>query len=234
MLNANFDPNQVAAQVKDNELVQFKLKMDGLKKRLTTGGQSEQAQLKTACGKFEAIFVSKLWKQMRDTIPKNDMFHSQMEEQYTSMFDKDYSEYLADAGGIGLADMLYDQLSQKLQSASKDTLSGNNATMQVEPLPGKDQAPIPLNSGNTRLDDPGPAPFAYEQVDDTQARPQGESKTTSDAGSVMSKVDELARRIEQEHNLRPATNYALNRRKNTYKQADSWQTPKSGKEIAYK
>lgn len=86
-----------------------KLRIDALKKTLT-GGKTKEAKLREACQGFESVFISKLFSQMRATVPKDGMLHGQYEDQYYSMFDKAMSDKLAADGGIGLADMMYRQL----------------------------------------------------------------------------------------------------------------------------
>ena len=73
----------------------------------------KEKQLKTACQNFEAVFISKLWQQMKSTVPKEGYLHSKQEDTYMSMFDKEFSEKMAQAGGIGLSDMIYAQLSER-------------------------------------------------------------------------------------------------------------------------
>lgn len=115
---------------KNADLVQFKVQMDGLKKRLANA-PSEEEELQKACRDFEAVFIGKLWEQMEKSVPKEGYLHSKQEGMYKSMFNKEFSESMADAGGIGLADMLYDQLAQKLKQVSGDTLAANS---NIKPL----------------------------------------------------------------------------------------------------
>ena len=93
-----------------------KLRVDALKKTLS-GGKTKEAKLREACQGFESVFISKLFSQMRATVPKDGLLHGKYEEQYYSMFDKAMSDKMAADGGIGLADMMYRQL--KGQIAAK-------------------------------------------------------------------------------------------------------------------
>ena len=98
-------------QAAQNELVQRKIQMDGLRKQLDPG-KDEKAKLRESCEGFESIFIQKMWEQMRKNISKEGYLHSKDEESYQSMFDVELSKKMASAGGIGLADMMYLQLSQ--------------------------------------------------------------------------------------------------------------------------
>lgn len=71
-----------------------------------------EAQLKKACRDFEAIFVNYMMKQMRQTVNKSDvMGPSQAEELYTSMMDNEVAKNVSQARGMGLASMIYRQMS---------------------------------------------------------------------------------------------------------------------------
>ena len=51
--------------------------------------------------------------------------HSKDEEMYQSLFDVELCKKMAGAGGIGLADMLYEQLSQQLVNSGRTTSPGS-------------------------------------------------------------------------------------------------------------
>lgn len=118
MTDATQNAALAAKTAKDSELVALKRQMDKLKNELAPG-QDKKQKLRTACQNFEAVFISKLWEQMRATVPKSGMFNSQQEEMYRSMFDREFTEKMARDGGIGLGDMLYAQLKEKLQGGGK-------------------------------------------------------------------------------------------------------------------
>ena len=147
MISANVDPRMAARQADTQDLVRFKREMDGLKDRLGSPEEKEQ-KLRRACEKFEAVFISKLWKEMRNTVPKDGLTDRKREEQYLSMFDREFAETMARNGGIGLADMIYEQLGDKLRDASRNTLGGavNIKPVEAQPISLSDgQAkPIPL------------------------------------------------------------------------------------------
>jgi len=135
MLDSGIDVQLAARQADNSDMVRFKRQMDGLKQRLAGDADKNQAkELRQACEKFEAVFISKLWQEMRKTVPKEGYLHAKQEEQYLSMFDRDFAEKMAASGGIGLADMIYDQLSEKLKNTSRTTLEGG---VPIKPLHGE-------------------------------------------------------------------------------------------------
>ncbi|MDR2075427.1 MAG: rod-binding protein [Desulfovibrio sp.] len=112
-----------------NDLVRRKLEMDALRNRLGDT-RTERKKLREACEGFESIFIQKLWEQMRKTVPKEGYLHSKDEETYQSLFDVELAKKMASAGGIGLADMLYGQLSQQLDRTARATASGARGNLQ--------------------------------------------------------------------------------------------------------
>lgn len=77
------------------------------------GAASEDAKLKAACQGMEAVFLNMMLTRMRDTVPKDGLLGNSKEEQMlTSMLDTELTKNMAQAGGMGLADMLYRQLSK--------------------------------------------------------------------------------------------------------------------------
>ncbi len=133
MMSAPVDPRAAFDSANESDLVQKKLSIDAMRKRVS-GGPNEEAKLRDACEGFESVFLQKMWEQMRKNVKKEGYLHSKDEEAYQSMFDVELSKKMASAGGIGLADMLYEQLSQKLHTASKTTDSGTaRAPLPIEP-----------------------------------------------------------------------------------------------------
>jgi Rod binding domain-containing protein len=110
----------------------------------------DEAKLKKACQDFEAVFIGQIWKQMRASVPKEGMLHSKEEESYLSMFDQELSVKMARSGGIGLSDMLYANLSERLVNASRDTARralaapGPPAAGKIQPQPGRGVQPRTL------------------------------------------------------------------------------------------
>ncbi|MBD3182243.1 flagellar biosynthesis protein FlgJ [Candidatus Poribacteria bacterium] len=68
--------------------------------------------LYNACQKFEAVFTSYLLKSMRKTVPDTGTKSGIQKDIYTSMMDDEIAKSVSMGPGIGLADVLYRQLSQ--------------------------------------------------------------------------------------------------------------------------
>lgn len=137
MTTAPVDPRFAMEAANTQDLVQKKLSIDAMRKRVS-GGPSEEAKLRDACEGFESIFLQKMWEQMRKNVKKEGYLHSKDEEAYQSMFDTELAKKMASAGGIGLGDMLYEQLSQKLTHTSRATGLGP----MRDPLPIEPAGPL--------------------------------------------------------------------------------------------
>ena len=71
----------------------------------------EAKKLREACQGFEAMFLDIVFKEMRNTVPENTLFgESQGEKIWHSMLDTELMQNVAKAGGVGIADMMYDNL----------------------------------------------------------------------------------------------------------------------------
>ena len=134
------DPRLSAQQALQDDPVQRKLQIDALRERLAEPGKDDAAarKLKEACQGFESIFLQRIWEQMRKSVGKEGYLHSRDEESYQSMFDQELAKKMAEAGGIGLADMLQEQLSVKLGKASiassPGMLKGKQQLLPLEDL----------------------------------------------------------------------------------------------------
>jgi flagellar protein FlgJ len=68
--------------------------------------------LESACRDFESVFVQYMMKEMRRTVPESGLTGGgHAEKMYTSMLDSEVAKAVSMQRGIGLASVLYDQLS---------------------------------------------------------------------------------------------------------------------------
>lgn len=113
MLNSSDISNTLAADTQG---------LAGLKQAAKTN--SPEA-IKTVSKQFEAVFLNMMLKSMRDATPQDGMLDNDQSRLYTSMLDQQISQSLA-SKGIGLGDMLAQQLSRNLPATqpSSASLSG--------------------------------------------------------------------------------------------------------------
>ena len=70
---------------------------------------------------FEAIFIKRLFDDMDKTIDRKDnMFYGgEAEEIFRSMLNEERAKDMSKCGGIGLAKIIYEQLSRKNEERNK-------------------------------------------------------------------------------------------------------------------
>jgi len=69
-------------------------------------------KLEQACKDFESLFINQMMQQMRKTVPQDGLFNGgRAEKIYTEMLDSEMAKSIANQRGMGLASILYRQLS---------------------------------------------------------------------------------------------------------------------------
>ena len=79
--------------------------------------ENDHKELKEACKDFESIFLNMMLKEMRKSVPTSDDSYAM--NTFNEMFDEEISKELSNGKGIGIADMMYKQLSVKLNNTYK-------------------------------------------------------------------------------------------------------------------
>lgn len=92
-----------------------------VKPKTAAGPDAKQdAKLRAACTDMEAVFLNILLTEMRKSVPKGGLIPtSNQEEIMRSLLDSELTKNMARAGGAGLAEMLYRQLSPQETASSK-------------------------------------------------------------------------------------------------------------------
>lgn len=75
-------------------------------------GDNDQKELYAACQELEAVWLSKVMETMRNSIDRSDFIpRSFADDTFESMLYDEYAKTMSKTGQIGIADMLYNQLS---------------------------------------------------------------------------------------------------------------------------
>lgn len=86
-------------------------KFEEILKKTTSDSKEDEEALKEACGEFEAYFVNNIFSKMRQGIPKSELYEeTQGHSIYEDMLYDAYSKEIASGKGIGIKEMLYQQL----------------------------------------------------------------------------------------------------------------------------
>ncbi|KKI43522.1 MAG: flagellar assembly peptidoglycan hydrolase FlgJ [Enterobacterales bacterium] len=92
--------------------------LDALKR---TAKEDPQQGLKAAAKQMEGLFVQMMLKSMRDASFKDGLFNSQQSEMFTSMYDQQIAQNMADRGSLGLADMMVKQMGGEVENTHATT-----------------------------------------------------------------------------------------------------------------
>lgn len=173
-MGSAFDSSMMQASLGQSQGRQLELqnKVRGLNEssssRLTP--EQKERKLREACQGFESIFIQKMWQQMRATLPQNGLLHSRDEKMWQDMYDQELAKSMAGAGGIGLADMMYEQLSRNLVSASRGTAgeAGRTSAFMAQaapliPSPEAERA-VAARTGETASSASVPTPTQQETI----------------------------------------------------------------------
>lgn len=133
--------------------------------------EARAKKLREACEGFESIFIQKMWQEMRNAVPRGGLFQGREEKFWQDMYDQELSKSMTKAGGIGLADMMYEQLSKNLGDASKSTA---DMVAGAAFVPGA--APLVPNAA------PADAASEIDGLTEKGARPA--AKTVASASSI--------------------------------------------------
>lgn len=75
---------------------------------------AEAREFKEACASFESMFISQLLQQMKKSIPKGGFFgENKGQEMMEGLMDDECAKFMASSGGIGLANLLYQQFKDR-------------------------------------------------------------------------------------------------------------------------
>jgi peptidoglycan hydrolase FlgJ len=78
-------------------------------------GNPAIARLERTCAQFESLFLNYILKSMRSTVPGGDFFGDKNGgEIVRSMFDESLSNEIANGSGMGLGQVLFEQLRERI------------------------------------------------------------------------------------------------------------------------
>jgi flagellar protein FlgJ len=101
--------NQISSVAKQGETKDFSSIMaNEVKSR-------EKEQLYKSCQELESVFVNKVLDAMRSTVSSSGLFEKSFAtETWESMLYQEYAKKMSQTGSLGLADIIYKQLSQNI------------------------------------------------------------------------------------------------------------------------
>lgn len=107
-MNSTYDTARAAA-----DSARFSQALQEMQQNARADGAQgkEKKKLREACQGFEAMFLQMMYRQMRSTVPEDTLFgESHALKIFQDMRDDELMKKTAEAGGIGLGELLYKQL----------------------------------------------------------------------------------------------------------------------------
>jgi flagellar protein FlgJ len=104
-------------EVVKNDILLQKFSNDTKKLTNEIKSINKEKKLRKVCEDFESLFLNYMFQEMRKTVPKYDLIKkTNAMKIYESMKYENLAKELSHSGGIGIADMLYDNLKQEIFS----------------------------------------------------------------------------------------------------------------------
>lgn len=129
MISGNYTP--VATQEK--ETIETNAFKEALEKAAT---DKDLTKLKEASQEFEAYFVNTLFKEMRKTIQDGGLVEkSEATTTFEEMLDEEMSKTISKNGGMGLADMIYNNMLRVYGSTSAPATEPSTDSNSQEEIP---------------------------------------------------------------------------------------------------
>src|SRR6056297_2951911 len=118
-ISNNLEFKEIANRIKNETNTDFE-------KVLNNAMESQdQEKLKKACEDFEAIFVNMLLKSMKNTVDEGGLTKkSHAREMFEGMLNEEMASSIAKGRGIGIAEILYDSLSNDNRKGSQLDFKG--------------------------------------------------------------------------------------------------------------
>jgi flagellar protein FlgJ len=117
ILSATMDSHAAIMQVnnQENDFSRFQEIFEQMMEKSRALEAHERAQIREAAEMFESYFINMMFKNMRSVNFDADGFipRGNAERIFTDMLDEIMSDKAASQGGVGLADMLYAQMTRQ-------------------------------------------------------------------------------------------------------------------------
>ena len=129
----------------------------GLARLRALAGDNSPEALRTVAMQVEALFLQMMLKSMRAAAGGEGLLDNSQSLLYRDLFDQKLAQQLSEGGGLGLADVLFRQLSGP--AAAADPVGSAGGALG---LPGQ---PVPLTRAEVRRPEGGTAPPARKAID---------------------------------------------------------------------
>ncbi len=106
-------------------------KIEGLRRQSEFGKVGSEEEMEKVARDFESIFINKLFETMRKAIPKSGLLESHSMDMYQSMMDQEMAKELSKRKGMGMGEMVYNDLSKMNKVLRGETISSALSKMPL-------------------------------------------------------------------------------------------------------
>ncbi|XTZ39322.1 flagellar assembly peptidoglycan hydrolase FlgJ [Salmonella enterica] len=89
--------------------------------------------LKAAAKQMEGLFVQMMLKSMREASFKDGLFNTQQTEMFTSMYDQQIAQNIADKGKMGFADLMISQMTGEKSATKGEAAATAEVPLHISP-----------------------------------------------------------------------------------------------------
>ena len=97
------------------------------------GNSNSEKNLEKVSRDFESIFLHKLLSSMRKTVPKSGLLDSFATDMYRSMMDEEISKEMSKNKGMGLGEMIYNDLSNINRVSGGQAIQSTYTASKTQP-----------------------------------------------------------------------------------------------------
>ena len=123
-----------AVQIEKNLFLQMSEKnLERLRNPSSFGNSNSEKSIEKVSRDFESIFLHKLLSSMRKTVPKSGLLDSFATDMYRSMMDEEISREMSKNKGMGLGEMIYNDLSNINRVSGGQAIQSTYTTLKTQP-----------------------------------------------------------------------------------------------------
>jgi peptidoglycan hydrolase FlgJ len=136
------------AQLQKNLFSQMSEKnLERLRNQTGFGKMDAEKDIEKVSRDFESVFVNKLLSSMRKTIPKSGLLDSFATDMFQSMMDEEMSKEMAKNKGMGMGEMIYNDLSKTNRVRKGESIQSTYTNIKTEPVVAGIKLPDSSSSG---------------------------------------------------------------------------------------
>lgn len=123
------------AQLQKNLFSQMSEKnLERLRNESGFGKMDAEKDIEKVSRDFESVFLNKLLSSMRKTIPKSGLLDSFASDMFQSMMDEEMSKEMAKNKGMGMGEMIYNDLSKISRVGRGQAIQSTYTNIKSDPI----------------------------------------------------------------------------------------------------